>query len=1275
MKIKIFYSWQSSTPKEYNWNYIRECIDECIIKFGNNDEYKEIEFEILASVEEEPGMPPVADNIIEARIPNCDIFIGDLSFVNYRAKWKRLIYYIMGDKHIFHINENVNHEFAVARSYLSSEAIITILNNQYGSSLDKDKEFPFDIRHLESPVEYRCNKRNVNNKIDKAKFINSLFSKLKVTVNNAIINKKDRFKPFCHITDWSKNISEDEFYENERITQIEKQIIEEIGKPNTCIRVLGLSGLGKTRIIFEILNRNISNNSAVQIRDKVLYLDYNKANSENINELVLKIIEKNEECIIVVDNCTQEVNRQLVELVIRKDSKLTLITINSNPEEQKINKVSDIIIKKGDLTSIVTDIVEKKFSFLQKQDKDLIIKFSEGIPLMAVLLCESISNPDNYRGELTDKKLLDNLLGRNGRDDKTRKILRAAALFNYFGYEKERLSQMRFIARNSILTNIQGDDTNKDSDFYAVCNGFLKREIFEKRGRYIGMRPFPLALYLAEEWLENCLPNNFETIIANIVSLSEPDNKELSSALVNQMKYLQRSEKAKEIVNKIVCINSPFDNEKVLNTDLGSQLFLSFVEVNPIAISENMVRNFLGKSKEELLQVKAGRRNLIWTLEKLCFDKRTFADSVKVLYAFADAENETWGNNATNQFLQLFRIQLAGTEANLDERWKIIEWGLKRNDNISLILRAMEVGLKTRDFCRSLGAENQGMVKLKDYVPKTNEEVRDYWSKILEKLLEIIKNKDDYFEQACGIVIRSIRGLFSIGCSILIFPIIEKVSIIRDNDWNEAIRELKFVKKFEIEILKEAEIDLLENLINKLTKSDFISRYKEFAANGYVDGDYSREKIDAYSCELADAFVYDNTLDWSICLEMFYTLNLDSAYIFGQRILEKIKNNNGKLIRYIDLSISVLKKIDRDKRNVNVFLGFLRNLDEKIKEDLYKDIFKDDDLNYFLYLFIIVDVRGGKYLHYLFDLVDNKKLELNEFLKYNYNEALNSLNYEDLVKFKDKLFSYGVAGYGIAFNQFEKVAYFKNHGKDLLYKILKECIYKLGIEVKEKGKIENYRWGHLICDMLKYSHDKTFAIFINNAVINYFAKDNYYIVDSDISDIYKVLIKNYFEEIWMDLSEALLSKNDLYLIFFKFKKIIGSELNSDGQQIGILFGEDKNIDEIFKWCRNKKPLAPARLSELIPIYGSRKSKIHPLAKRLIDEFGDIEEVMDGINCNMGCYTCWGSVIDILESKKELLNTLVGHNISDVDEWAKRQIGYTEQEIKRELQYEDELGIK
>src|SRR5690606_32899871 len=109
-------------------------------------------------------------------------------------------------------------------------------------------------------------------------------------------------------------------------------------------------------------------------------------------------------------------------------------------------------------------------------------------------------------------------------------------------------------------TSVDIQDGNVLIDrFTETCNHFLKREIFERRGRFISMRPFPLAMYLAGEWLETCNADKMSNIINYISEIKEDDyKKDLSDSFAKQMRYLNFNPKAVEITEKLVSSFGPF---------------------------------------------------------------------------------------------------------------------------------------------------------------------------------------------------------------------------------------------------------------------------------------------------------------------------------------------------------------------------------------------------------------------------------------------------------------------------------------------------------------------------------------------------------------------------------------------------------------------------------------------------------------------------------------------------------------------------------------------
>jgi len=1266
MKIKIFYSWQLTTDAKYNKNFISDCIKNAVKKIKQIPDFKNIDFEVKDAVRGESGQVAIADTIIQKIIPDCDIFIADLTAnrVNKFSSW------LFKNKPT--PNANVMTEYGVALSSFGKQRIISVLNTSYnGSPTEKNNAeiIPFDLRHDRFPTEYNFSNKTESQKTEiKKKLVEGLINALKPTFQNVLETQKSKFRPFIAWSEWNesmKNPQSDKFISNVKIQEIQTSILTTINSPS-AIRLLGLSGLGKTRILLETFRPKENDNNSLLSSNRILYVNCNDyPNQINFAEIITKIKGDKEDAILIVDNC--DISKH--KLLVRNLNGLSLITIDSNPEENNITEGTNyIIIGKNDLSDIVTQLVDNEFQNVGEENVAKIKDFSQGIPLMAVLLVESIKNGEKFIGKLDDKELLDKLLGTKGKEEKHRTILKSCSIFNYFGFYDELATQTEFIAKSTNITSLNGDDNVKVNDFNDTCNYYLKREIFEKRGRFIGMRPFPLAMSLAQEWLEPLTPKRLIAVLNEIAGLQEPDKTGLSKAFAEQMKYLGYNEKAVEIVDKIVGPDSPFDNAEVLNTELGSRLFRSFVEVNPIAVSQNFKRQFFNKTTEELLKIEAGRRNIVWTLEKLCFDKRTFAESAKVLLQFAIAENETWGNNATNQFLHLFNTHLSGTEADLNERWKIIEWALQKGDKqyYEFALQAIKRGLDFGNFSRMGGAEQQGCRRLIDNNPTWNE-IEVYWNNILNKLLEIIRLNNEYSELASETIANSIRTIFHTRMGELIMPFLKEISNFKKNDWESGLKGLKFARKYEKNSISEKQLEEINNLIELLTKTDFLTRYLSLSSSYHLDNDesYSSEKVITAISELADEFI-KSEISWEETFPSLYKNQQVFSYHFGKRLSELLKDDKEKVSRFINDSLEVILKIPLQERNFTVLGGFIANSDEATKKEFYSNLFQSSEFSCQLFYFLSIDKSGKEYFNLLFQLIDHKVCDLSNFYSFNYSNALSQLSLEELNVLSEKLFNYGDEGYAIVFDLFFDIGYGDESKKISLIPIIRKCIIKLGFNRTLKRQLDDYKWSEAISLIISDEKEIDFAQFINKSVIDSITWENSYHFDHYIQRTYEILMKVHFNSIWKNLSNALLSTDEDYIKFYGLKHILGSHIGGVGRSVGVLF--DGDINSIFKWCETNKPLAPSRLAELTPIFDNNNSdyaKWHPVAQRLINEYGDIKEVLSHLSSNMGTYSWSGSVVPFLESKKELFKQLRNHKIENVREWANSYIGYLDKDIERE----------
>ena len=267
--------------------------------------------------------------------------------------------------------------------------------------------------------------------------------------------------------------------------QVVKSIGEKIAEPKSCFRIVGLSGLGKTRTAFQVFSENET------IRNLVIYVDANHASE--IDGLVADWVSLGLQAILIVDNCDYRLHESLVREVRRDTSKISLLSLDYNFDS--VSRLTNCFtlsqMTDEELLQLLGPIYKEKLP-----DLDRIVKFAQGFPQMAVLLAEARLAEDPRIGELTEDELANKLLWKRNEIENQEylKILQACSLFDVFGVEKEVENQLTYIAD---LVNIDLDTV------YKCVQEYSARGLIDRRGRFGQVVPKPLAIRLAGQWWTN----------------------------------------------------------------------------------------------------------------------------------------------------------------------------------------------------------------------------------------------------------------------------------------------------------------------------------------------------------------------------------------------------------------------------------------------------------------------------------------------------------------------------------------------------------------------------------------------------------------------------------------------------------------------------------------------------------------------------------------------------------------------------------------------------
>jgi hypothetical protein len=132
--MKIFYSWQSDTPKEVGKDFVRQALDAAVSGLEINESERPIVDQDTAGV---LGSPIIAETIFR-KIRESSVIVVDVSLTGKTASNKPLI------------NSNVAIELGYAIGVHGDEVLLKVMNTHYGSA----KHLPFDLIHRRWPVRF-----------------------------------------------------------------------------------------------------------------------------------------------------------------------------------------------------------------------------------------------------------------------------------------------------------------------------------------------------------------------------------------------------------------------------------------------------------------------------------------------------------------------------------------------------------------------------------------------------------------------------------------------------------------------------------------------------------------------------------------------------------------------------------------------------------------------------------------------------------------------------------------------------------------------------------------------------------------------------------------------------------------------------------------------------------------------------------------------------------------------------------------------------------------
>lgn len=1040
-----------------------------------------------------------------------------------------------------------------------------------------------------------------------------------------------------------------------KFAEIRHQILTE---PYRLIQFMGLSGIGKSRMIFEIFHGIDNSNN---------YYCSNASDDRLLNELSTFLRERmNEKGVIVLDDCNGDAFSKISKLRLEINTKYKIIGIYNDTEDiVRERGVNQLYLNRRDLLDSVNQYIQDQIGLLGNQAENIVRQIqdiSDGFPVVAIKAIQSYRE-NGVTNLMNEDELWKKMCGYQSLTVDERVALQSLSLFEPLGYEQEFARDYQMVKYNENITPFDYNHLKIDDIFEKLVKSYKNKELIEINSCWLLVRPLPLAVWLVGQWFRNCGQNRFVQVLNDLDAIQEQAQaNRMKRALCKRIQNMQDNEKAKYLFERLMAVGAPFHYEEVVCSDFGSQLFLAISTVNPVAVTNCLYDVVMPQSIDWTKNIKGDvRRNYIWCLERLSMPETTFRKAALLLAKFSLAENESWANNATGQLLQLFHVALSGTETTLRQRLDVIEELRTLGDEyIPIVLKVIDSAFSYSHFSRNAGYEHFDGKVYTDFEPM-GVDICEYWEGCIKILGELLQYRPDSVNQIADIIVSHVYDLsLRSGCYDYLEKLINMVVNVRGNEWPEMHKQLLKLKRYNQDRLSTERKAKIDGWLKLFGAKDFLLTLDEVHATFYAD---NREL--SFEDKMAHAVEYFTPIAKRFRDEKLYS---DSELVL--RLLDS-QTNEIAFIRAISnvLTLQQVKELfDVIIKNIagkaqdyqSSFLNILYfSLPEsEAKRKFLQSIYDLKKYQQYIVLKTNSETSDLKVLKEVVDIINNKhispKTSLRQYL-YRVNIDSSERMFEvcsyirkNVGNSDDILLDYIVA------NEFSSFI-LEGEMKTLTMELLLNYDYA-------KSTVDAYNVNSLVTNILESGKEVDFAISYNKKLLREIKDYDSFRVNEHL---YYTLLPKYQDSILGDILKEISNRESDFWYFG------GKDLGSgDGFGVGPLF--QCNIETIKEVClQESQGCLPYRLAYLAPVF-DYSDKDEPSFSQFFywllehfDSFKEQEEIMSEFSSNMGSYSWVGSIIPLLEKKINCFKKLEHHTNTIVKKWVIENILSLSEQLRKE----------
>ena len=1082
--------------------------------------------------------------------------------------------------------------------------------------------------------------------------------------------------PFRSWTHWVSHPDHDNspWVEDERLPPLRDRLRMTATTSQSTQRLVGLAGIGKSRLALEALGPL---GDDLSLSDRVMYANESETDTNAILNVVQTLADEGSRAVVVVNRCCPKTHRILAGMVSRSSSRLSVLTLDDDIPSGSLDEST---IKVSEAPSAVVEaIIDQTSPNLPSEDRRRLVHFSKGFPRIAISVAQAWRSSIPIAHAAADDMVDAFVWGRQPQEpERTLKSAMLVAAFGVVAVEPDDLTgeneTLRKTAAAFGVVAVEPDDGQLEEvasfrddltvDDLRICVGRLvERGVVHRKGRRRVLQPRPIAMRLAERQWREWSPSRRDSILAGGAT---PALRRTAARVLAQ---LNTTSIAEEVVRHVCRPNGPLAGYKALARSGQAKVLPTLAEVAPVVVLETMERAL--DDVADLSKIVGNmRRNIVWALEKIAFHPDTFDRGARLLLRLAVAENETCSNNATGLFRGIFHTYLGNTAADGDARLALlgeISHAAEPAEQL-IVVEALIAGVQLT-VSRMVGAETHGSrPALSSWLPPSRDAEIKYVTGCVRRLTDFAAQDGLNPLAACARkgLGQHLRSLVYRGYVDVVEQAVRQVLPVAGN-WPEAVESLGHFLKYDAASCGPEVVGCARRLLADLLPGSLESRIHflvtampwDYPVGEQLGFDEHARRQEEALKELATDLAQEPDI-LERALPELSRGDQRKAVIFGE-VLGQLADLDSPTTWLERIVRATVDAPDAD-RNLGLLGGYCIGV-AKSHPEMAKPIKEGLTQSSVLApVFPLVCARLGIVpddIALAVDALREGNLSPRQLTWWGRGSVLPPLSPSIVVPLFDALLGHDAnEAFATALDLIYMYCTGDSEVFDSLRPQMRKCVERCVADGRVlRDTMDVFHFEQLAMRMLGKGREDADACAIALDLAKIMIANSRQLPNS----IVRRLLSDFPEVVWPYVGAAIISNpRQAWLMALD----LGEQMSSCEQDPPILSLPEAAL---FSWCHAHPDEAPAFAARVVPVLAEGKDSektMHPLLRRLIDEFGEYANVLDAIESNINNFSWVGSLTGYYDQYVNPLSALADHKMPAVQRWAKRLIRRLQGMIER-----------